>query len=414
MTSLAVKVRQIVDHPYTRSTKLRKDPVSHERGSSTTRSLGAVVLLAALLSACESPAPAAPGSTDASTVSGGARLEAAEPKVAFVQDLSPDGAIERLLPTLQAIELAFATASTSSDGSISVEVVRFDTQGDPASTGDVAAEIAADETFVAAFAAPGLGDQRELVATLGAADVPVLSLSARDGVGAPEPGDWFRFVPTLRSQAAVLASAASGLGMSRLGICLAETPADGTIYANTIRRTLDGTVTGTATASEAIDAGCGTVIWSGDAAGGSALIVALARVERASRPVVIGGPSLLDPIFLELVGPAAEGVRAVCSCADVSTSLDLEAQRFIQDFQSEFGSPPVPYAVEGWDAAGLLLEAIREAGTTRGAITAWLSGVESYQGLGGAYAFEGGELTDPARTEHQYRVVGGRWVTVDA
>jgi branched-chain amino acid transport system substrate-binding protein len=340
-------------------------------------------------------------------------LEAAEPTVAFVQDLSPDGAIERLLPTLQAIELAFASASTSSEGSISVEVVRFDTQGDPASTREVAAEIAADETFLAAFAAPDLGDQRELVATLGVAEVPVLSLSARGDVGATEPGDWLRFVPTLRSQAAALASAASGLRSSRRGICLAETPADGTIYANTIARSLDGTVTETATASEAIDTGCGTLIWSGDAAGGAALILALAREERASRPVVIGGPDLLDPDLLELAGPAAEGVRAVCWCADVSTSLDLEAQRFIQDFQSEFGSPPVPYAVEAWDAAQLLLEAIREAGTTRGALTAWLSGVDRYEGLGGPYAFDGGELTDPSRTEHRYRVGGARWITVE-
>ena len=76
----------------------------------------------------------------------------------------------------------------------------------------------------------------------------------------------------------------------------------------------------------------------------------------------VGGDRLLDPDFLSTAGTAADGAFALCACANVSTSTDLAARRFIQNYQSEHGVAPGAYAVEGWDAAHLILRAAGDRG----------------------------------------------------
>jgi ABC-type branched-subunit amino acid transport system substrate-binding protein len=97
----------------------------------------------------------------------------------------------------------------------------------------------------------------------------------------------------------------------------------------------------------------------------------------------------------------------------VSTALGLGAQRFIQDYQSEFGTPPGPYAVEAWDAAHMLIEALEGAGSSRESLLARLASITRFEGLGRAYAFVGGELARPADAVRVYRVEGGRWTPVE-
>jgi ABC-type branched-subunit amino acid transport system substrate-binding protein len=337
-----------------------------------------------------------------------------EVSVAFLEDLSAEGATERALPVLHAVELAFATAALQEGGSFDVEVVPFDVSGSPDPVAQVASEVVADDTIVAAIAAPDLGGQAELAAGLAQAEVPLVSLSARGSVSDMPAGTWLRLVAPLRAQAAALADAAASLRAARRGICVAAAPADGTVYARTVRRALpaDLPVTDVAGADEAIDAGCGVVVWPGGALGGAELAIGLAAAN--DPPAMIGGPALQDPEFLERAGETAEGAVSLCSCAEVSTSLDLAAQRFIQDYQSEFGSPPGPYAVEAWDAGHLVARALREAGPDRADLMAWLAGASSLDGLGGPYAMSGGELADPAAAIRRSRVEGGRWVAIEA
>jgi ABC-type branched-subunit amino acid transport system substrate-binding protein len=253
--------------------------------------------------------------------------------------------------------------------------------------------------------------QAELVEALAPAGVPVLSLSARGGVEGATPGTWVRLVAPLEAQAAALAETVPTLRRARRGVCVVAAPSDGTTFARTVVRSLpeDLAVTEAPGPAAVAEAACGVAIWTGGAEGGAGLAASIASA--GSRPVtLVGGPSLRDPVFLELAGGSAEGSVSVCSCADVSTSLDLAAQRFVQDFQSQFGSPPAPFAVEGWDAAHLLVRALREAGPTRADVRRWLAIAPEVEGLGGAYALAGGELVDPESAIRRYRVEGGRWV----
>jgi hypothetical protein len=263
---------------------------------------------------------------------------------------------------------------------------------------------------VAAVSGPGLSGQEALAEILGAADIPLISLSARGSVADAAPGTWLRLVAPVEVQAMALASTSTELKAARLGICVLAAPTDGSAYGRTVARTLAREagaqeVTNVAGVEEA---GCGVVTWTGDAVGGARLATSLAGLD--APPRLVGGVALREPIFLEEAGPAAEGARSVCSCTDVSTSLDLAAQRFIQDFQSEYGSPPGPYAVESWDAAHLLLRGLRESGGGRVELAGWLAALSAFDGLVGRTVLEGGELADPSAAMRIYRLDGGRWV----
>lgn len=397
-----------------------------KEGPATIRKFLPALLLAALLGACETAAPAATPSRSSggssatpSTVAPTPVTASPEPpeptelRVAFIQDVSPEGALRRLLQPFQAMELAFATAALRDGEAVALDLVPFDTGGDPTTAEEIADEVAADPAYVAAVAAPDLAGQGALADALADARVPLLSLSARDAVGDPPPGSWLRLVPPLTAQAEALAGTASSLRAARSGICAVEVPADGTRFSRATRRALpaEPVVTDVAGPGDAHQAGCGVVLWTGGSTGAAQLALALSEMDPG--PVVVGGAALLDREFLELAGAAAEGWVAVCSCADVSTSLDLAGQRFVQGYQSEYGSPPGAYAVEAWDAAHLLIRGIREAGPTRQALVGWLSTAERFEGLGGTYALRHGELADPASAMRVYRLLGGRWTRVE-
>ena len=377
--------------------------------------------LTGLLAACDTQAPAATGPSVASPSAGPASVSPSPLdtlKVAYVQDLAPEQALDTTLPPLQAIELAFATAAASGEMPTPIEVVAFDTQGDPTAIGEVAAEIAADPSFIAAFASPNLGGVGALVELMGPEGVPVLSLSARDPVEAAAPGTFFRFVAPLAVQASSLADGVTALRRPDGDVCLVLPPADATRFSNAVReglspglRVFEENAGGEVPAVPPAE--CGTVIWTGDGVGGAALAVSL-EDDPPPSPILIGGPGLREPDFLGEAGTAAEGAVAFCSCADVSTALGLGAQRFIQDYQSEFGTPPGPYAVEAWDAAHMLIEELDSGGPSDEGLIARLASTPRFEGLGRAYAFAGGELTQPADAVLVFRVEGGRWTAVEA
>ena len=380
----------------------------------------AALALAGLLAGCDSQAPAATGPSPPSATSdsaSGSPSEFETLKVAYVQDLAPEQALDTTLPPLQAIELAFATAASSGLLPTPVEVVAFDTQGDPVATGEVAAEIASNPSFIAAFAAPNLGGLGGLVDVLAAEGVPVLSLSARDPVEGAAPGTFFRFVAPLAVQASSLAEGVTALRRSDGDVCLVLPPTDETRFSKEVREALSPDLRvfeedAAGDVLEVLSLECWTVVWTGDGIGGAELAVSIEDAPPPS-PILIGGPGLREPDFLGDAGTAAEGVMAFCSCADVSTALGLGAQRFIQDYQSEFGTPPGPYAVEAWDAAHMLIEELDSGGPSGEGVIARLASMPRFEGLGRAYAFAGGELTQPEDAVLVYRVEGGRWTTVE-
>jgi ABC-type branched-subunit amino acid transport system substrate-binding protein len=154
--------------------------------------------------------------------------------------------------------------------------------------------------------------------------------------------------------------------------------------------------------------GCDVVVWGGEGETGGAVAAALAGHRR--RPVVAGGSNLRDPAFDETAGPAARGAISASSCTELSTETRLAAQRFVQDYQSQFARPPGTCAVEAWDLARWLLRAIGDGGVTRPSLLEQLGASTPFDGVAGTFDFAAdGEPAGDSAVPRLWRFEAGRW-----
>jgi branched-chain amino acid transport system substrate-binding protein len=341
------------------------------------------------LAACETAAPASPEHP-----TGPEFL-----KVAFIKDLSVPDADEHALPAIQAARLAFETASTNDPNRTPVELQEFDLQ-DGASALQV---IEADPTYVGAIVAPGVNeDAAPLDASL-----PIVSLSGLGDAAGRQA--WIRMVAPLTTVADALAAR---LQRSRPCVLSEDPPPDPLfdMLAERLPKATAQAVDPAGAAQVAAEAGCTTVIWAGGPDAGAAA----ARVLRSAGVTFVGGDRLLDPDFLSGAGSEAEGSFALCPCDTVSTSTDLAARRFIQDYQSQHGVAPGAYAVEAWDAAHVILRALAGGETSRTEVARSLEDITEIQGLEGTSRLgPDGEPLDPRSLLRLFVVRGGRWIQAD-
>jgi ABC-type branched-subunit amino acid transport system substrate-binding protein len=372
-----------------------------------------------------SPARTPTGSTPtpALTTASPAPSEPVSLRVAFVEALTNDEPDDRVTAAFQAARLAFSNAEIVAGLPVEVDVVAYDTEGDPARTAEISAEIVSAPEVVAVIGAPGLTQQQELGDALSSAGIPWISLSG-EGAKLGERGwsGWRRLVADQATQGETLGRVVASLRRSEPGVCVMG---DGTPLSDALlraaTRTLDDPIVLRATVTEVQSdvaaagqavarARCGAVLWGGGESAGAALRRQLVE-EGVQEVAFVGGDAIRDRSFLEAVGPAGEGTLATCPCIDVSTSIDLAAQRFIQDYQSEFGLPPGAYAVEAWDAARILVGAFREGATTREDIRGALAILTTFDGLARTYRFgSSGDLEEGLRSVRLSRVEGGRWL----
>jgi len=367
------------------------------------RTLAVLAVTTALAAACTHGGVDDPAS--------GSAAELVTVKIAFFQDGSVESPNIHGQPAFLGLKLALSQAIESETLPVLPELVGFDTKGDPAVAAELAREVAADPTYVAAVAAPYWLDTSDVSVVLGRAGIPVLSLA---GSAHPDDGLWFPMVAGRAQMTEALAGYVRGLRGAG-GVCSAG---DGSEYARSVDERLERRLRGSlyatlsvipgsgeaqAAATTIVASGCSTIVWTGFGTGAGELRAALRDVP------MVGTDAMSDPAFLESAGPAAEGTVAVCPCVDLTTSTDPAAQRFVHDFQADYSTPPGGYAAEGWDAGGLLLRAFASGVTTRRALTAELSEPAPFEGLAATYS--PGEAGASGRV-HVSRVEGGRWVAV--
>lgn len=368
-------------------------------------SLVAIALLAA---ACTPAAPAGPDGAPSPTAGPRSPVEI---KVAFLEDPRDEEARDRVLPAFQGSEVAFTAARLETADPVAVDLVPIDLSSDPTAIEDVAR----DPTFVAAIIAPDV--HGDAVATeLTAAGLGVLDLSTYARHVPSGAGAWRRLVPSLRAQGTALGALATAGPVGRRGACLLEDPATAVGLLRPVAAALEGriavsaSVTPSESAAVVRRAGCRLVVWDGDGSSAAETLLELAAAE-LDRVRLLGGERLRDASFLDLASDAAERSVSVCGCADVSTSTALPAQRFIQNYQSEYGLPPGPHSVEAWDAAHLLLRALRESEPSRRGVRDWLDRATTFEGLVAVYTFDpDGGLASPEALVRLSTVGGGRWV----
>jgi len=155
-------------------------------------------------------------------------------------------------------------------------------------------------------------------------------------------------------------------------------------------------------ATQVRSTGADTVFYGGyyDEAG-----ALLRQIRRAGvTATFVAGDGTKDEGFLRQAGAAAaEGAVITCACRPPETA----SGRFGVEYQARFGQPPGTNSAESYDAATVLLTGIRAGHTSRAALLRYVS---DYTGTGvtGAIAFTStGELIDSAVTVWAYRVRAG-------
>ena len=338
-------------------------------------------------------------------------------KVAYFEDATLDEPFELALPALQGFRLAFSRAAEAGTLPVGVEIVELDTQGDAAMALALAQKVADDPSYVAAIAAPFWSEPDEVGEVLDRAGLLTFGLSE---LGAPsdEWGGRLRFVPVQARQVDAIAAHLRTRAEPG-GVCVAH---DATTYGAALAADLTETLgpirgpsdlvaddeSETASLVESIEAsGCAFVAWGGFGTIAVALRSALTDSGSASVRLV-GSDAMKTDAYVEDAVGAGEGTVVSCGCVDLTTSLDLAAQVFIHDYQSENGSAPGVFSAEGLDAGSVLLDALRSGPPTRDAVRAAVISTGSFEGLSRTYVFAGDELEGPEAALFEDR--GQRWV----
>lgn len=344
-------------------------------------------------------------------------------KIAFLHDMSVLGSSQIVVPSLLGLQLAINEAVDRGDLPVIPEVVGLDADGDPAHALELAQEVAADPTYVAAVIGPFWNESPAVGDALDAAGVPTLSLSSLDPSLASRGWSmWRRVVAALPLEAAALAAAIGSSPRSSTGVCLVG---DGSIGAGDLTALLTQALgPGRVAASlqlpdetalggvlDRIDrTGCGVVGWTGSGLGATLLRTGMTEAGLATVPA-FGSARMKTDTYLSTTAGAGDGTIVTCACVDLGSSTRPDARRFIHDFQSQYGTAPGVDGAEAWDVGGMLLRAFRGGAATRGSVSAALAASGGYSGLANTYRFtDDGELAADSSRIHLFRADGVRWV----
>jgi len=109
---------------------------------------------------------------------------------------------------------------------------------------------------------------------------------------------------------------------------------------------------------------------------------------------LIGGTGLNNPKFTELAGEASEGV--LFGSPFIATSPDI--QDYVKKYEDKYGQLPDMTGATGYDAAQLIVAALKEVGTDKEKINEWLHNVKDFNGVTGVLtATEQGDLNDSVK-----------------
>jgi branched-chain amino acid transport system substrate-binding protein len=119
-----------------------------------------------------------------------------------------------------------------------------------------------------------------------------------------------------------------------------------------------------------------------------------------------GSDGIATPKFVELGGPATDGIYFT-SHFSVATASDIPAAKtFIAKYEKAFGRVPDSYAAEAYDAVTIAMMALEAAGKAdRSAVRDALTKV-SFESTRGAFKFD--EKGDPLLVTHVVKIVGGK------
>jgi len=305
------------------------------------------------------------GTTNAGGGGGGA---ACKGKIGFMGALS-GGDASVVLPSRDGAKLALDQFKAQNKD-CTVEMVEFDTEGDPDKAGPVAAKIATDTSFVGVIGGAFSGETRATKKTYQEAGVPMISQSATatDLTQKDVVKVFHRVVGYDDLQGGAAGKYLAGK-YSKVFVV-----DDGTTYGaalgDKVRATAGSKVVGSdkvqqkqtdfsASISKMNATGADAVFYAGYANEGGPFLKQLRA--SGSKAAFVGGDGLYGEDFPKAAGAESEGATITCPCLPAEKAKG----NFAKDFKAKYNTDPGAYAAEGFDAMNIFLQGIKAGKSSR-------------------------------------------------
>ncbi|HZD02489.1 MAG TPA: branched-chain amino acid ABC transporter substrate-binding protein [Actinomycetes bacterium] len=295
-----------------------------------------------------------------------------------------------------------------------VTLAPFDSQGSESAAPGLAQQAINDQKVVAVVGPAFSGESKAANPLFNEAGLPIVTPSATNPALADNGWSIFhRAVGNDNSQGpAAAAYIKSSLKASKVAVVDDKTEY-GKGIADIVRQQLGSAVTFndsvpqqtqdySSTVTGVKNSGATVLFYGGYYADGGRLLKQLR--DSGLNATFVSDDGAKDDNFIRTAGrAAAEGAFITCPCAPPEQVKN--GQKFIADYKAAFGADPGTYSAEGYDAANVVLEAIKAGKYDRKAINDFLSSVD-FQGITKEIKFDSkGEVSE--KTIYMYEVKNG-------
>jgi branched-chain amino acid transport system substrate-binding protein len=289
--------------------------------------------------------------------------------IAFEGPLSGDNA-QLGINEVNGAELAIDQANEDSSLGFKLKLIRADDVGDPAKAPAAAAQVIQNSNVMGVVGPSFSGATQAVAGKYGDAGISVVNPSASNGT-LQDQGfkTWHRVIPNDFAEGP---AAADWLAKSaKKVIVISDKSAYGDGVAQAVSKELKAK--GVTVINQGADAtstkdygpvaqtvkqsGADAMFYAGYDAQGSQLAKALKAVNYTG--VRMSGNGVKSSVFTDGAKDAGEGYYFSCGCADALTAPD--AKTFVDAYKAKFNTDPSTYSPEAYDAANILIQAIKSA-----------------------------------------------------
>ena len=367
--------------------------------------IGAPVLAAAFaLSACG-------GTTNSSDNAGGDGDKACDLKIGFFGALTGDAA-NLGINIKNGAELAVKQYNEK-NADCQVQLVTFDSQGDPSVAPGLAQKAVTDKKLVGVVGPAFSGESKAANPIFDKAGLNIISASATNP-GLSENG-WKTFHRVLgndNTQGPAAAKYIKDILKAEKAFVIDDSSEYGKGLADIVRKDLGGQVAGNDAVQQKQTDFSGTVtkvvaskapaVFFGGYYAEAALLTKQLR-SAGYKGTFVAADGVKDDGYVKAAGSAAEGAIVTCPCLPPD-----EAAEFSSAFEKAYGSPPATYSAEAYDAANVFLAGIADGKTSSEDMNAFIA---SYDKPGVTKQIKFDDKGEPAEVSvWAYKVEGGKIV----
>lgn len=259
---------------------------------------------------------------------------------------------------------------------------QYDSQGDPAQATPLATTIANDEAIIGLIGPGFSGETKATMPTFDSAGLPMITPGATNAL--LSTNGWTTFHRILanddKQAPGVVALIKDTIGGTKVGVIddasdygkgLAEAVRTGLGDLLTESATIDPKAADYSSAVTAMkDAGVDVVFYSGYYAEAAKMVQQLK--DAGVEATFVSGDGSLDPGFVDNAGESANGAYLTATGAppDVNPA-------FAEKFNEKFGTDPLLYSPEAYDAANVFLAGIAAGNVTREALNEFINSYDA-------------------------------------